>query len=130
MSGLSPIGIANLVATITSPRRFSSALPRYSSETPRGPYTSAVSNRVTPRSSAFATTARVCAWSQRMPKLLQPRPTTETRRPERPSGFVSMARYAPTERPVESSERDEADRQAVPRLRDRRLLDGHHVAGG
>src|SRR5262245_498705 len=114
------IGMPNFVATSTSARRFSSALPRNSSEPPPPPYTSAVSNRVTPRSSAFATTARVCAWSQRCPKLLQPSPTSETRSPERPSGLVSIV----------DSERREGDRQTVAGLRDRRLLHRHRVALG
>src|ERR1700756_5031448 len=37
-----------------------------------------------PRSSALWTTLRVAARSMRPPKLLQPRPTTETRRPDFP----------------------------------------------
>src|SRR5712691_4694677 len=42
---------------------------------------SAVSNRVMPASSAACTTRRVAARSRRVPKLLQPRPTSETRSP-------------------------------------------------
>src|SRR5712691_4789280 len=42
---------------------------------------SAVSNRVMPASSAACTTRRVAARSRRVPKLLQPTPTSETRSP-------------------------------------------------
>src|SRR5215469_6676881 len=52
---------------------------------------SAVSNKVMPRSSALCTTARVPSTSSRAPKLLQPSPTTETRRPERPRLRCSIA---------------------------------------
>src|SRR5687768_6811611 len=45
---------------------------------------SAVSNRVIPRSIARSTTARDASRSMRPPKLLQPRPTTETRSPDLP----------------------------------------------
>src|SRR5215217_89325 len=48
---------------------------------------SAVSKKVMPASSAASITARVPAWSSRRPKLLQPRPTTETLSSERPSRF-------------------------------------------
>src|SRR5262245_45608262 len=44
-----------------------------------------------PASSAAATTARVWVASQRDPKLLPPRPTTETVRPDRPSVGYLMA---------------------------------------
>src|ERR1700761_2877807 len=37
-----------------------------------------------PRSSALWTTSFVASKSMRPPKLLQPRPTTDTRRPDRP----------------------------------------------
>src|SRR5258707_14658142 len=46
---------------------------------------SAVSKKVTPASSAASTTAWVAFWSIRIPKLLQPRPTSLTFRPEVPS---------------------------------------------
>src|SRR5438105_15681729 len=46
---------------------------------------SAVSNSVTPSSSARCTTAAVCSLSIRIPKLLQPSPATETWSPERPT---------------------------------------------
>src|SRR5215213_2410623 len=45
---------------------------------------SAVSKSVMPRSSALWTTLRVASRSIRPPKLLQPKPTRETRRPELP----------------------------------------------
>src|SRR3569833_3414973 len=45
---------------------------------------SAVSNRVTPRSIALWMTLREVSRSVRWPKLLQPMPTAETRRPEPP----------------------------------------------
>src|SRR4029450_3777170 len=44
-----------------------------------------------PASSAAATTARVWVASQRDPKLLPPRPTMETVRPDRPSWRCLMA---------------------------------------
>src|SRR6516165_2860686 len=56
---------------------------------------SAVSKSVIPRSSAFATTARAPARSTRFPKLLQPRPTAEMRRPERPRFRSSTPRSVP-----------------------------------
>jgi hypothetical protein len=40
---------------------------------------SAVSKKLLPASSAASTTRAVAASSMRIPKLLQPRPTTETR---------------------------------------------------
>src|SRR5215210_6386313 len=52
---------------------------------------SAVSSSVTPASRAASTTARVPARSTRMPKLLQPRPTTETSGPSLPNRRVRMA---------------------------------------
>src|SRR5215218_6845897 len=51
---------------------------------------SAVSKNVMPASSAASITARVPARSRRRPKLLQPRPTTETVRSERPRRFCRM----------------------------------------
>src|SRR6516225_3137559 len=44
-----------------------------------------------PLSSAASTTARVPARSSRRPKLLQPRPTTDTSGPRRPSERVRMS---------------------------------------
>src|SRR5215210_4006096 len=52
---------------------------------------SAVSSSVTPASRAASTTARVPARSTRMPKLLQPRPTSETSDPSLPNRRVRMA---------------------------------------
>src|SRR5919206_4110687 len=51
---------------------------------------SAVSSSVTPASSAASTTARVPSRSTRIPKLLQPRPTTETSGPSAPNRRVRM----------------------------------------
>src|SRR5438046_322864 len=51
---------------------------------------SAVSSSVTPASSAASTTARVPSRSTRMPKLLQPRPTTEISGPSLPNRRVRM----------------------------------------
>src|SRR5918992_4323022 len=52
---------------------------------------SAVSSSVTPASIAASTTARVPSRSTRMPKLLQPSPTTETSGPSRPRRRVRTA---------------------------------------
>src|SRR5215831_17162748 len=51
---------------------------------------SAVSNRVIPRSSALWITLREVSRSVRWPKLLQPRPTEETRRPDPPRLRICM----------------------------------------
>src|SRR5437764_178514 len=51
---------------------------------------SAVSKSVTPASSAASTTARVPSASTRMPKLLQPRPTTDTSGPSVPNRRVRI----------------------------------------
>src|SRR6266540_6020388 len=51
---------------------------------------SAVSNSVTPASSAASTTARVPSTSTRIPKLLQPSPTTETSAPSLPNWRVRI----------------------------------------
>src|SRR5712691_9477349 len=53
---------------------------------------SAVSKSVIPASSAASTTARVPSRPTRPPKLLQPRPTTETSGPSLPNRRVRMAR--------------------------------------
>src|SRR5882672_8584336 len=53
---------------------------------------SAVSNRVMPRSIALWITLRELSRSVRWPKLLQPRPTAETRRPEPPRLRICMDR--------------------------------------
>src|ERR1700679_4313545 len=53
---------------------------------------SAVSNSVTPRSIALWITLREVSRSMRWPKLLQPRPTAETRRPEPPRLRICMDR--------------------------------------
>src|SRR5438876_12075576 len=51
---------------------------------------SAVSNSVMPRSIALWITLREVSRSVRWPKLLQPRPTAETRRPEPPRLRICM----------------------------------------
>src|SRR6185312_16230478 len=51
---------------------------------------SAVSNSVMPRSIALWITLREVSRSVRWPKLLQPRPMAETRRPEPPRLRISM----------------------------------------
>src|SRR6202051_3575407 len=53
---------------------------------------SAVSNSVIPRSIALWITLREVSRSVRWPKLLQPRPTAETRRPEPPRLRICMKR--------------------------------------
>src|SRR2546429_9011203 len=53
---------------------------------------SAVSNRVMPRSIALWMTLREVSRSVLWPKLLQPRPTAETRRPEPPRLRICMDR--------------------------------------
>src|SRR5579872_6621067 len=67
----------NLVATTTCSRRPRNAFPRYSSLF-LPPHISAVSRKLTPASSAACTTLAVASASRRQPKLLHPRPTTET----------------------------------------------------
>src|SRR2546423_14294146 len=52
---------------------------------------SAVSRSVIPSASAASTTARVPSRSTRPPKLLQPRPTTDTSGPPSPRKRVRMA---------------------------------------
>src|SRR5689334_6587295 len=82
----------NLLAMITSSRLpdFESAAPRNSSLLPP-PYISAVSNSVMPASTAALTTSAVSPGPMRMPKLLQPRPSTDTARPELPTLRISTA---------------------------------------
>src|ERR1700739_3836030 len=57
---------------------------------------SAVSNSVMPRSIALWITLREVSRSQRWPKLLQPRPTAETRRPEPPRLRICMGQSCET----------------------------------
>src|ERR1700690_2034148 len=59
---------------------------------------SAVSNSVTPRSIALWITLREVSRSVRWPKLLQPRPMAETRRPEPPRLRICMDRSCGSER--------------------------------
>ena len=65
-------------------------LPNCSSDPPRPPYISAVSNKVIPFSIARSTTARVPSRSKRIPKLLHPSPTVETRSPDVPKFRYSI----------------------------------------
>src|SRR5438105_14139185 len=74
---------------------------------------SAVSKNVTPTSSAASTTARVPTRSTRMPKLWQPRPTTETSGPSFPSRRICT---------------DNDGRASGTRYR--RLVDGFVIPGG
>src|SRR3954462_8576144 len=78
----------NFVARTTWSRRPWRTSPRNVSDSP---YTSAVSKRVTPTSTAASTTARVASTSSRRPKLFQPSPTTETTRPDDPSRRYCMS---------------------------------------
>src|SRR6266404_8731385 len=55
---------------------------------------SAVSNSVTPRSIALWITLREVSRSVRWPRLLQPRPTAETRRPEPPRLRICMDQFS------------------------------------
>src|ERR1700730_2931179 len=59
---------------------------------------SAVSNSVMPRSIALWITLREVSRSVRWPKLLQPRPTAETRRPEPPRLRICMDRSCEVKR--------------------------------
>src|SRR6202047_1172092 len=59
---------------------------------------SAVSNSVMPRSIALWITLREVSSAVRWPKLLQPRPTAETRRPEPPRLRICMDRSCEVKR--------------------------------
>src|SRR3954451_25103650 len=61
---------------------------------------SAVSNSVMPRSSARWITLREVSKSMRWPKLLQPSPTADTRRPEAPRLRISMGGPVRRKRPI------------------------------
>src|SRR2546423_4134862 len=87
--GSSSMGAKNLVAMTTSSRCPARARPRYSSDLVP-PYTSAVSKKVMPASRAACTTFLVPSPSSRIPKLLHPRPTSDTF--SVPSLRVSMGR--------------------------------------
>src|SRR5829696_9248712 len=84
MRPASSMSMPNFVASTMSLRRSPRTSPRKRSEPPRSPSTSAVSKSVMPRSSALWTTLRVASRSMRPPKLLQPRLTSDTRRPDDP----------------------------------------------
>src|SRR5215470_10283447 len=86
---------------------------------------SAVSKSVIPRSSAFATTARAPARSTRLPKLLQPRPTAETWRPEWPRFRSSTPPSVPREAEAVTSHLVERGATTDPT---RRTLVDRHLA--
>src|SRR5471030_1065375 len=75
---------------------------------------SAVSNSVMPRSIALWITLREASRSVRWPKLLQPRPTAETRRPEPPRLRICM-------NGPERSEVSRRGRIVTPRYRSRKV---------
>src|SRR6185312_12671963 len=97
---------------------------------------SAVSNSVMPRSIALWMTLREVSRSVRWPKLLQPRPTAETRRPELPRLRICMGlscsdvlkdcgvRRCPSQvaiRPGRSRQRGEGPAQRRPRKPSKQL---------
>ena len=84
------MSLPNLVASTTSRRRRPSASPSSRSDPPLLPYESAVSKKVIPTSRAAETTSRVPSRSSLFPKLLHPRPTTETTSPDAPRGRCRM----------------------------------------
>src|SRR5271154_553200 len=79
---------------------------------------SAVSNSVTPRSIALWITLREASRSMRWPKLLQPRPTAETRRPELPRLRISMDHPVCDSRMPLYCDRIGLTRKARPRVAD------------
>src|SRR5215217_1867164 len=95
--GPSPIAMRAFVASRTRSRRPASAWPRISSEAP-AEYTSAVSIRFTPASRHKSIWRRAPSTSVEPtlanlpppPKVIVPRVSAETRRPERPSWRYSM----------------------------------------
>src|ERR1700735_4834699 len=79
---------------------------------------SAVSNSVMPRSIALWITLREVSRSVRWPKLLQPRPTAETRRPEPPRLRICMDRSW-------GDEAKDEDRHCDPRASQPQGADAH-----
>src|SRR3954453_23723342 len=94
--GSSPIGPWTLVASTTSSRRPANALPTISSDSPRE-YTSAVSMKLMPASSAAWMTRIESSWSglPHAPNIIAPRQSGETWTPVRPSGRCSTAASLP-----------------------------------
>src|SRR5262249_14787817 len=90
-------------------RRPLSALPRNSSLCP-APSTSAVSKKLMPASSGASTTAAVPAASVRQPKLLHPRPTSDTLRDPslRDSTAFHYSRVEFQKAPMDNGKRDSA----------------------
>src|SRR3954447_9429771 len=91
--GSSPIGPWTLVASTTLSRLPFSALPTISSDSPRE-YTSAVSMKLIPASSAAWMIRMLSSWSglPHAPNIIAPRQSGETLTPVRPSGRCSTAR--------------------------------------
>ena len=89
MFGSSPIGAWNFVASTTSSRRPASALPTISSDSP-AEYTSAVSMKLMPASSAAWMIATESSWSglPQPPNIIAPRQSGLTFTPVRPSESV------------------------------------------
>ena len=103
--GSSLMALKNLVARMTSSRRPLSARPRISSDSPNA-YTSAVSTKLTPASSAAWTMARHSSWSRlpHAPSTMVPRQNVLTCMPVGPRVRCSMVpgqarRRRPAERP-------------------------------
>src|SRR5690349_6438869 len=88
----------NLLASTMRLRSSPRICPMQVSDPPRSPYVSDVSNSVMPRSSALWITLRVASRSMRPPKLLQPRPIADTRRPDAPRLRISKRRCPRSER--------------------------------
>ena len=90
--GSSPIGAKNLVASTTSSRRLAIALPTISSDSP-AEYTSAVSMKLMPASSAALMMRTQSSWSglPQTPNIMAPRQNSLTWTPLRPNGRVFMA---------------------------------------
>src|SRR5215210_1421071 len=89
--GSSPIVPWTFVARTTSSRRPASALPTISSDSPRE-YTSAVSMKLMPASSAAWMMRMLSSWSglPHAPNIIAPRQSGETLTPVRPSERCSM----------------------------------------
>src|SRR3954467_13158674 len=104
--GSSPIGMKNFVASTTSSRRFFSALPTISSDSP-AEYTSALSTKLIPASSARWMMRIESSWSglPQAPNIIVPRQSFETWTPVRPRGRYSIASGL-RDRHAEGLERD------------------------
>src|SRR6266849_5623246 len=92
---------------------------------------SAVSNSITPASSAACTTFCVAAASSRMPKLLQPRPTAETCKPVCANSRCSMSAIRQSEKARRITAEDllAVLRRNVERLDARHAVEIAHVEG-